>query len=394
MKHHLTSSSGGQLPHFDYITFTNYEAQVSALMEGHIDVAWNGPVAHVMAQDVADGNNVSIASVGMRDVDRDFECVALIRREDHSDEKDVSASKALKGSTIATGSTDSPQGHLVPVDWLLHTVGVDDAEIVPHEYDLGKHGDTAAGEIRALEALLGRSDGTSAALLSRMMYQRGLEGKLNGIHKEELQESVMELCEAPPLFDHCTFDVVMDHSSDQVESHRDKIQAFSKAILSMDMKDPCQAPIMKMEGIRKQWMGPRDDPGMAVRMALHRRGLANAPEVYSQKRAFSSSLHSSTGERVAVLGAGVSGLQSVRALRAKGFNVTAFDPNPKVGGLWRENYLSYGVQVPKQLYEFPDLEFSEVEFGKYPTGAEVQKYIERKASISLHIICLLLVTCG
>jgi NADPH-dependent 2,4-dienoyl-CoA reductase/sulfur reductase-like enzyme len=151
---------------------------------------------------------------------------------------------------------------------------------------------------------------------------------------------------------------------------------------------------MKMEGIRKQWMGPRDDPGMAVRMALHRRGLANAPEVYSQKRAFSSSLHSSTGERVAVLGAGVSGLQSVRALRAKGFNVTAFDPNPKVGGLWRENYLSYGVQVPKQLYEFPDLEFSEVEFGKYPTGAEVQKYIERKASISLHIICLLLVTCG
>jgi dimethylaniline monooxygenase (N-oxide forming) len=92
-------------------------------------------------------------------------------------------------------------------------------------------------------------------------------------------------------------------------------------------------------------------------------------------RAFSSS--AAPRERVAVLGAGVSGLQSVRALRSKGFDVTAYDSNPQVGGLWRENYLSYGVQVPKQLYEFPDLEFTEVKTGDYPTGAEVQKYIER-----------------
>ena len=41
--------------------------------------------------------------------------------------------------------------------------------------------------------------------------------------------------------------------------------------------------------------------------------------------------------------------------------------------------MTYGAQVPKQLYEFPDLEMDEVEVGKYPTGAEVQRYIERYA---------------
>lgn len=386
IKDYLTSSSGGNLPHFDYVLFTNYEAQVSALLDGQIDVAWNGPVAHVLAEDLAGDRPdlVRVESCGMRDVDRDFRSVALIKRDrlPGGSVTNVSPYEAMTGQIIATGSTDSPQGHLVPVDWLVHIVGVENVTIRPHEFDLGKHGDTAIGEIEAMKAMLDGSDGTSAALVSEMMYQRGLNGALDGINAEELRESVVQLHESPPVFDHCSFDALVgDHPaiSTNFESHRMKIGAFSDAILSMDMNDPCQAPLMKLEGIKKQWMGPRVDPGMAVRTALNRRGLARAGqsiEFGSQIRAFSSSTASFSGERVAVLGAGVAGLQSVRALRAKGFDVTAFDPNPQVGGLWRENYLSYGVQVPKQLYEFPDLDFSEVEVGKYPTGAEVQKYIE------------------
>jgi dimethylaniline monooxygenase (N-oxide forming) len=389
IKEWLTSSSGGNLPHFDYVLFTNYEQQVSALLDGQIDVAWNGPVAHVMAEDLAaDRPDIALVeSVGMRDVDRDFKSVALIKRDCLQGGGGASSSagvSAMKGQTIATGSTDSPQGHLVPVDWLIHTVGVEDANIIPYNIDLGKHGDTAIGEIEAMKAMLDGSGGTSAALVSEMMYQRGLNGAIDAINAEELRESVVQIRDSPPVFDHCSFDALVgDHPSDggkssDIDSHRAKIGAFSNAILSMDMNDPCQAPIMKLEGINRQWMGPRVDPGGAVRTALHRRGLASAGRSNnfgSQMRAFSSS--SASFERVAVLGAGVSGLQSVRALKAKGFDVTAYDGSPNVGGLWRKNYLSYGVQVPKQLYEFPDLEFSEVEVGKYPSGAEVQKYIER-----------------
>jgi cation diffusion facilitator CzcD-associated flavoprotein CzcO len=56
-------------------------------------------------------------------------------------------------------------------------------------------------------------------------------------------------------------------------------------------------------------------------------------------------------KRVGVIGAGVSGLQMARALKAQGIEVVVFDKAPKCGGLWRENYSSYGVQVPRQLCE-------------------------------------------
>jgi len=82
---------------------------------------------------------------------------------------------------------------------------------------------------------------------------------------------------------------------------------------------------------------------------------------------------------VGVIGAGVSGLQMARALLAHGYQVTVFDKALKVGGLWRENYHSYGVQVPKQLFQFPDFPMETVKWGEYATGAQTQAYIESYA---------------
>lgn len=79
---------------------------------------------------------------------------------------------------------------------------------------------------------------------------------------------------------------------------------------------------------------------------------------------------------VGVIGAGVAGLQMARACKAYGLQVTVFEKAAAVGGLWVENYCSYGVQVPKQLYEFPDFPFEAVEWGVYPTGAQTSKYIQ------------------
>lgn len=62
------------------------------------------------------------------------------------------------------------------------------------DVDLGKHGDTALGEVKALEALLeGQAD---AGLLSKMMWTRGLEGQLP-IDKAKLQEDLVLLPEVP-----------------------------------------------------------------------------------------------------------------------------------------------------------------------------------------------------
>ena len=35
----------------DFALFSNYERQVESLLQGHIDIAWNTPLAHVRAFD-------------------------------------------------------------------------------------------------------------------------------------------------------------------------------------------------------------------------------------------------------------------------------------------------------------------------------------------------------
>ena len=45
---------------------------------GHIDVAWNTPLAHVRVQQRTDGRSLSL---GMRDSDRDFHAKVIVRRD-------------------------------------------------------------------------------------------------------------------------------------------------------------------------------------------------------------------------------------------------------------------------------------------------------------------------
>ena len=59
-------------------------------------------------------------------------------------------------------------------------------------------------------------------------------------------------------------------------------------------------------------------------------------------------------KRVAILGAGVAGLQTAAELKKVGItDITIFEKADDVGGVWRENYADFGLQVPRSLYEFP-----------------------------------------
>ena len=59
-------------------------------------------------------------------------------------------------------------------------------------------------------------------------------------------------------------------------------------------------------------------------------------------------------KKVAIVGAGVAGLQTAKALRELGKEVVIFEKSANVGGVWRKNYADFGLQVPQSLYEFPD----------------------------------------
>lgn len=92
-----------------------------------------------------------------------------------------------------------------------------------------------------------------------------------------------------------------------------------------------------------------------------------------------SRLLSTSVKKVGIVGGGVAGLQTAKVLAGYGFECTIFDKCSQVGGVWQSNYSSFALQVPKQLFEFPDFPFP-VPSGYFPKGPEVQKYIEDYAA--------------
>src|SRR6187431_2794547 len=66
---------------FDYILYSNYEAQVEAQFDGSIHLAWNSPLAWVRADRLARSRGQSVQAVAMRDTDRDLRSVIVTRAD-------------------------------------------------------------------------------------------------------------------------------------------------------------------------------------------------------------------------------------------------------------------------------------------------------------------------
>ncbi|MDC3401827.1 NAD(P)/FAD-dependent oxidoreductase [Alphaproteobacteria bacterium] len=85
--------------------------------------------------------------------------------------------------------------------------------------------------------------------------------------------------------------------------------------------------------------------------------------------------------RIAIIGAGMSGIAAVVKLRKAGFeDITVFEKTDRVGGTWRENrYPGLSCDVPSYWYSFsfarnPDWSH------RYAYGPEIQAYMERVAN--------------
>src|SRR3977135_1511710 len=94
----------------DFALFSNYERQVEELLNGHIDIAWNTPLAHVRVRQRTRGESLSL---GMRDSDRDFRAKVLVRRD-----AGICSLGDLEGKTVAVGSSDSTQARILPLYFL------------------------------------------------------------------------------------------------------------------------------------------------------------------------------------------------------------------------------------------------------------------------------------
>jgi ABC-type phosphate/phosphonate transport system substrate-binding protein len=220
----------------DYVLYSNYERQVEALIDGHIHVAWNSPLAWVRARRLAHARGTEARAIVMRDTDCDLTSVIVV-----PEGSPVKTVMDLKGRVVAVGAVDSPQATLLPLAH-LHSLGLDphsDLTIQYHNVLVGKHGDHIGGERDAARALIAGS-ADAACLLEYNYHQFLLDGTLPA--------GTTRILTRTSSFDHCNFTVVSTTSPEL-------INRFQMLIIDMSYDDPDVRPLCDLEGLKAWYPG-------------------------------------------------------------------------------------------------------------------------------------------
>jgi len=222
---------------FDFTLYSNYEQQVHSHFDGHLDLAWNSPLAWLQSERLATRLGRSARAVAMRDTDRDLSSVVVIRQD-----AEIRSLTDLRGKTVAVGAGDSPQATLIPLGQ-LHGAGLApgvDFEVQRYDRLLGKHGDHIGGERDAAKALVeGRAH--AACMIDGNHALFAQEGTLPSGATRVLHQT--------PSYDHCNFTVLENAPSAAIER-------FTELLFAMSYDDPKLRPLLDMEGL-KQWLPGR-----------------------------------------------------------------------------------------------------------------------------------------
>lgn len=236
---------------FDFVLYENYERQVAAHFAGHIDIAWNSPLAWVQAEREAKRVGRTARAVAMRDSDRDLTSVVLVRAG-----AGISKVADLKGKRVAVGAADSPQATLIP---LLHLAeaGVEpyrDFEVIRHDLLLGKHGDHIGGEREAVKALAaGKVDAACIIGSNHLLFTQ--EGTVAAGSLQVLSET--------GVYDHCNF-TVLDGAPPTVDR-------FCDLLFAMSYDDATVRRLLDLEGLKK-WLPGRVEGYAMLERAVDRFG--------------------------------------------------------------------------------------------------------------------------
>ena len=235
---------------FDYVLYTNYEAQVAAHLSGHVQIAWNSPLAWLQAERVAASLGRHAEALCMRDSDRDLTSIILVRADSGIDEIGE-----LKHRRVAVGANDSPQATLIPLNYLADRglAPRRDFEVVLFDQLVGKHGDHIGGERAAVRALV-RGEADAACILdaNHLVFTR--EGTI--------PSGAARILAQTPAYDHCNFTVFDDAPKAQVAR-------FRELLLGMSYSDASVRPLLDLEGL-KTWMPGRVEGYTQLAAAIER----------------------------------------------------------------------------------------------------------------------------
>jgi cation diffusion facilitator CzcD-associated flavoprotein CzcO len=86
--------------------------------------------------------------------------------------------------------------------------------------------------------------------------------------------------------------------------------------------------------------------------------------------------HRGAQETVGIVGAGVSGLVATKVLQSDGFDVTVFEKEREIGGVWASSrtYPDLRTNNTRELYEFSDLAYP-ADTEAFPTAEQVRNYV-------------------
>jgi ABC-type phosphate/phosphonate transport system substrate-binding protein len=214
--------------------YSTYEAQVDALLDRTVDIAWNSPLAWVDAQRRTRGGCRAIA---MRDTDRDRVSYFVARRDGP-----VRSLPDLKNRTVATGALDSPQATLIPLGRLRREALRPGADVTVKRFDLlvGKHGDHIGGEREAFECL--RSGGADACAMLDLNWDAWTKDGT-------IDPNAYAVIAETDRFDHYVFTVRQDLD-------RAAERTWLDALFAMDYANPAHREMMDLEGL-KAWLPGR-----------------------------------------------------------------------------------------------------------------------------------------
>jgi len=234
-------------PDMDFVLFSNYERQIDALLEAHIDIAWNTNLAWVRTVGLTQGRCRALA---MRDIDVDF-CSVFVQRagEGMHDLAD------LRGRRLALGSRDSTQAGILPLHF-LQQAGLEDAVSVKRfDRDAGKHGDTGRSELDSLRAVVdGRADAAAIGITT-----------WDSVGRDDLMKGTVEAFWTSPAYCHCNFTTLdLDESL---------AEAWTVKLLAMNWDIPEQRRLMEMEGLRREWVRPQLDGYASLFQAVERQAI-------------------------------------------------------------------------------------------------------------------------
>jgi ABC-type phosphate/phosphonate transport system substrate-binding protein len=233
----------------DVVFYTNYETQVRALLGGHLDVAWNSPLAWVESDRLSGGGCRAIA---MRDTDRDRVTRFVTRKG-----SGLRSLEDLRGGVLAVGAKDSPQATLIPVGTLQQR-GLEpgrDFEVRRFDVLVGKHGDHIGGERDALRCLE-RGEAGASTMLDLNWDAWVADGTID--------PQRYEVFASTPRFDHCVFTVRNDFDPEREAR-------WLSALMSMSYDDPRHREMMDLEGL-KRWEPGRTTGFGPLQDAVDRQG--------------------------------------------------------------------------------------------------------------------------